>query len=238
MVKSVEEIRRLTKAAQVNEYASRESISAIKVGSSAGEVKRIYMESVTRNGGAPALFLYSKHGLSITDDPSYRFRNGDTIYIDFNCTYDMYYADTGYTVVIGEPTSDSLRIYETLRGAISAALQSVRPGVPSSIPGNTMSAFLEQRGIAPLNAQGHGIGLEPKEYPAIRRSGSHAKEEFSDGIVTMSKDILLEKGMVLNLEVPYFRFGAGSFQIEKTMLVTESGVSPLISQDREAPLIL
>ena len=63
---------------------------------------------------------------------------------------------------------------------------------------------------------GHGIGLEMYEAPLV--------EENSDA--------LLEAGMVINVETPYYESGYGGFQVEDTIVVTETGEELLTHADR------
>jgi Xaa-Pro aminopeptidase len=43
---------------------------------------------------------------------------------------------------------------------------------------------------------------------------------------------VLEPGMVVNVEVPLYELGFGGFQIEDTLLVTETGHEYLIDLDK------
>ena len=63
---------------------------------------------------------------------------------------------------------------------------------------------------------GHGIGLELYEPPSINPAS----------------DIILEEGMVFNVEPPYYELGLGGFQVEDTVVVTDKGFRFLTSLDR------
>ena len=47
------------------------------------------------------------------------------------------------------------------------------------------------------------------------------------------EDRLLEPGMVLFVEIPYYAYGVGAFQVEDMVLVTEGGYEKLTGLSRE-----
>ena len=63
---------------------------------------------------------------------------------------------------------------------------------------------------------GHGIGLELYEPPSINPTS----------------EIVLEEDMVINVEPPYYELGLGGFQVEDTIVVTDSGFRFLTTLDR------
>ena len=67
------------------------------------------------------------------------------------------------------------------------------------------------------NHVGHGIGIECYDLPNI----------------TALSDDVLEEGMVLNVETPYYELGFGGVQVEDTLLVTKSGFQKLTRNDRD-----
>jgi len=61
-----------------------------------------------------------------------------------------------------------------------------------------MLEVLRGDGLEHAGASGHGLGIEPKEYPLIDARGG----VYRDECVAVDADIVLESGMVLNLECP------------------------------------
>jgi len=68
---------------------------------------------------------------------------------------------------------------------------------------------------------GHGIGLELYEPP----------------IITPTTDIILEVGMIFNIEPPYYELGLGGFQVEDTVVVTDKGFRLLTTLDRDLGIL-
>jgi Xaa-Pro aminopeptidase len=64
---------------------------------------------------------------------------------------------------------------------------------------------------------GHGIGIEPYEPPFL----------------TETSEEILEEGMVLNVETPYYEMGFGGVQLEDTIVITNDGYRPLTKLNRD-----
>jgi len=57
-----------------------------------------------------------------------------------------------------------------------------------------------------------------------------------DDCINVAADLLLEAGMVFNLECAIFMPGVGTTHIERSFVVTPDGCRPLTPQDRSAPI--
>jgi Xaa-Pro aminopeptidase len=79
------------------------------------------------------------------------------------------------------------------------------------------------RGLTGTFPTGHGIGLEVRGYPIVVPDTGL---RIADDTVGVPADVLLEEGMVVNLEVTQFIPGVGSLEVEVTTLVTGSGARP------------
>jgi len=233
MVKSDEEISRLGKAAEIAEKAAIESVNEMRPGMHIGEAAQVFNEKVAKGGAIFDHYFYSRSGLELCGYPDWKLERGHSLYLDFGCMYRMYFSDSGFTVMVGPIEESLLKTYDALRETMSDTLEKVRPGVRPSALAQTMQELLRKRGIGTNQGQGHGIGIEPRDYPII---SENLQGTVSDGFVHVSVDIPLEKGMVINLEIPYFKFGVGSFHLERTVSVTDNGYSDLTIQDRGRPL--
>ena len=68
---------------------------------------------------------------------------------------------------------------------------------------------------------GHGIGLEPYERP----------------ILTPGNADIIEPGMVLSIETPYYEFGLGALHVEDPILVRETANERLTISSGEMGVI-
>ena len=103
---------------------------------------------------------------------------------------------------------------------------------PGTTPSEVMEVFeklYEKKGIRDADYQGHGIGLEPREYPIMGRGGA---KTVADQVVEQDTDIPLEPDMVISLETSLYEFGRGSYEVERTYVVGKSSLEPITS-DRD-----
>jgi Xaa-Pro aminopeptidase len=63
---------------------------------------------------------------------------------------------------------------------------------------------------------GHGIGIECYDPPFLNPTSGH----------------ILEEGMVVNVETPYYELGFGGVQVEDTLVVTKNGYQLFTKADR------
>ena len=222
LIKTEEELARLRRAAHVNEEAVAEVMSQLRAGVSEAALLQTYREAVARRGGALE-FWNSAGGRRAGDffqSGAYRLRKGDTYRFDAGLVLDHYHADTGGVAVIGPPTARQREIYATITAGMQAALEKVRPGATCEDVWRAGVETVARRGIKDYDVLrsdlGHGIGIEPR-VPDLMRGNT----------------LVLEPGMVINVEVPYYEVGYGGFQLEYSLLLTAPGHERLIPNSRD-----
>ncbi|HEY2598942.1 MAG TPA: M24 family metallopeptidase [Candidatus Dormibacteraeota bacterium] len=143
---------------------------------------------------------------------------GDLVRLDITIERLGYWADTGRTACVGEPSELVSGRYAAIRGAVEAGLAAIRPGVRvAEIYDIAMGKAT--LGIAGYRRKhvGHSIGARPY-----------------DGFLVAPDDATqLEPNMVLNVEVPYYGVGWGGLQLEETVVVTADGCVPLTKMSRD-----
>jgi len=222
LIKTEEELARLRRAAQANEEAVAEVMARLREGVSEAELLQVYSEAVARRGGAIE-FWNSAGGRRAGDffqSGAYRLRKGDTYRFDAGMVLDHYHADTGGVAVLGPPTPRQREIYATITAGMEAALEKVRPGATYEDVWRAGVETVAGRGIKGYDVLrsdlGHGIGIEPR-VPDLMRGNA----------------LVIEPGMVINVEVPYYEMGYGGFQLEYSLVVTERGHERLIPNRRD-----
>lgn len=228
-VKSEEEIRRLTRSAEINEQAGMESLALARPGRSALDLAGHFRRRVGELGADVDHFAFGVNGLGIGTEVDYRFAANDVLFVDFGCNFRHYYADTGTTLVLGTPSPVLRERYAAAQACLAAGVSQVRPGVRVSVVRGAMMADLNARGIIAANPHGHGFGLEVRDYPIVVAENGL---RIQDDCVNVSSDLPLEVDMVINLEVPIFLAGTGSVHSEASFVVTPQGCRPLVAQDR------
>jgi len=233
MIKSPEEIKRLTRASQINEQAALESLALAKPGLAVSEMVAHYHVSVARQGALFDHFAYGINGQGIATEADYRLKERDVLYVDFGCNYKHYYSDSGTTLALGPWNGEFKARHAALHSCMSAAQRVMRPGLPVSEVEAVMWAVLEERGLTRAFPHGHGLGLEVRDYPIIvKRNGLRIKDDCVD----VDADLPLEADMVINLESAYFMPGNGSVHMERSYLITVDGCRDLHEHDRSAPI--
>jgi Xaa-Pro dipeptidase len=233
MVKSAEEVRRLETATQTAYHAATASLGSARVGTKISELRQRYVSKIAEAGAQLDHFIAAPHGIGIQEVPDYRLEDGDVLYVDYGCIYQHYYSDNGTTLVLGGFDSEFARRYEVLRAGLEAGIEQLRPGVAASAARRSMIDTLAERGITGSNAHGHGVGLEVRDYPIIMPENGL---RIRDDCIDISSDVPFEAGMVVNLELPLYLFGAGSLHMEQTFLITADGARRLDSDEPTQPV--
>jgi Xaa-Pro dipeptidase len=241
MVKTHDEIERLRTVGLKNERAAMALLKGVREGASEEELTQLCLESIAKEGavfefcntasGTQSSMPILSYGYYHTPS-GYYLKRGDLFKYDCGCIFDKYHADVGGCAVIGSPTKKQTDCYRAIEAGMEKALELLRPGaLPSQIFQETV-ATVEKAGLKDYSKRagfcGHGIGLEARDYPVLRRPVK-STSPFLPG----SYDIPVEENMIINVEVPYSALGFGGLQIEYTLLVTKNGCEKLYPQKRE-----
>lgn len=159
-------------------------------------------------------------------------RSDDVLFVDFGCIYRHYFCDSGLTLAVGEMPQRLATAYEHVRASVDAGSKALRPGVKASEVHKALVEPLIEVGLPPHGAHGHGLGVEVRDYPIVVADNGL---RIRDDCVNEEADVVLEDGMVLNLESPLHLAGIGSVHVEQTFLVTAAGAKSLVTQDRSEP---
>jgi Xaa-Pro aminopeptidase len=137
---------------------------------------------------------------------------GDAVVLDFGGTLEHYHSDMTRTVFVGEPDTEFLRIYDTVRKAHDAAMAFAGPGAKCEDVDHAARRIITESGYGEyfIHRTGHGIGLEVHEEPYI-----------VEGNTT-----ILEPGMAFSIEPGIYIPGRYGVRIEDCVIVTEAGVEP------------
>lgn len=219
-VKTPAEIDRIRRAAAIAEQVELDLISASAAGADWAEVVRAVPHLVTGRGGTPGFFTggASWQGGFVFAPHSLTLSKGDLVRLDVGLSVDGYWADTGRTVSLGEPSEVVRRRYAAIRSGVEAVLNAIRPGVTFATLYEI--AIGEVRRTIPAYQRhhcGHAIGLRP----------------YDGELVAPGETVPLEAGMTVNVEVPYYEIGWGGMQLEETVVVEPGGCRALTTLGRD-----
>jgi methionyl aminopeptidase len=102
----------------------------------------------------------------------YTLRDGDLLTMDMAVTIDGWSADSAFSVVVGDPAPEDLRLIEATEVALEAAIGVARPGNRLGDISAAIGAVAAEYGY-PVNLEfgGHGIGRTMHEDPHIPNNG-------------------------------------------------------------------
>jgi len=221
-VKTPEEIERLRKACRATqegcrkliEYASRlsfedDAAAAARAASMMQGAETIGFCAVGSAFRSANVHNNPRHE-PITEGSVFRF--------DYGAIYEGYWGDLARSFVVGKPDREQQKYHDAVRAAQEAGLRAVRAGVTADYVyrealrgGQAYDPELRREHV------GHGLGLEVHEEPLLR----------------LGNEQVIEAGMVMCVEVGKYISDLGGFQIEDTILVTESGIEIMDSLPKD-----
>jgi Xaa-Pro dipeptidase len=226
MVKTPEEVRRLTRAVEAIEAAYEAALAAAAAGMTEAEMAAVFDRETIAQGCVPLFTVIAfgeRSALPNAVPGGRRLHNGDIIRFDIGCRSEAYASDIARTAVFGQPTARQRAYYQAILDGEDAALAVLRPGVRAADVFAAAVAGTRRGGIPRYDRHhvGHGIGLDVYDHPVLAPGAETA----------------LEPGMVLEVETPYYEVGFGGLQVEDTALVTDRGFRLLTRTPRELRIV-
>lgn len=225
VIKSEDELLRLSKAEQIGDLAFSHILQFIKPGKTEMEVA-LELEYFMKSHGASGLsfdtIVASGPNSSLPHAvPTERIlKDGDFVTMDFGCVYKGYCSDMTRTIYIGkEPSKKQQEIYEIVLQAQLAALAEIKPGMKCSDVDAVARNFIKDAGYGSYfgHGLGHGVGLYIHEEPRF----SPKCEE------------LLTPGVVITVEPGIYLPGEFGVRIEDMIQITEDGYRNLTSSPKK-----
>ncbi|OQY06137.1 MAG: hypothetical protein B6I22_06090 [Desulfobacteraceae bacterium 4572_123] len=226
LIKTQDEVNRLERSSEIIELGIRNAIKAICEGATEFEISQALLKKVIENGAVsswPAVGVGLRGGLSNVIPAPYPVKNGDLIRFDVGCVYKYYNSDCARTVVLGKAGEKQQAYHHAIKSGLEKALDIIRPGVRVSEIFKTAVQGVRDAGLPHYRRHhvGHGIGIEPYEPPFL----------------TETSQEILEEGMVVNVETPYYEMGLGGIQLEDTVMVTADGYRPFTKSSRDLQIV-
>jgi Xaa-Pro dipeptidase len=218
-IKDRDEVEHLRIACELTELGMQGAIDRLRTGMSEVAVNSAYQVAVHEQVMAEARFGAFRQAegmasIGIGADQPRRVGPGLTIKFDMQVDIAGYHSDVGRTVAF-EPASEQIEVYDALREALARAEAAIRPGVTFAEIYHAGAGAMHEQGFTNYSRGhlGHSVGLTQhfEEPPFI------SPFEFRPVV----------PNMVLSLELPYYIYGVGAFQLERMIEVTEDGAQPM-----------
>jgi len=215
--KSPAEIALLRQAGAITEAALGAFIPTIRPGASRDALGRGFLDCVqdaARGAAGVTAWEYIGFGTSPWSSAG-GLERGDVLKVDVGAVVQGYTADLARTFTLGPAPRRAQQVHAALRRAFEAGYRMFRPGTALRDIHAACLRAVRDAGF-PSYARGHfGHGL----------GASIWSEEWP--YTAADSDAVLEAGMVMAFEAPWYIDGIGGFIIEDMLLITEDGAETL-----------
>jgi Xaa-Pro dipeptidase len=227
MLKTPGEVERLSEAARITEAAIAASTRTIRVGATQREIAAAFRRSVVAEEAeirADNVSIDRGAALGNVNWPDDRVRDGSVVRYDVGAIHRGYAADIARCFSASPPEVQVARRYEAVRRGQAAALEVLRPGVRASQLFEAAVAATREAGLPHYERThvGHGIGIAGGYDPPLLAPDDHT---------------VIEAGMVLCVETPYYEVGRHGLQVEDMVVVTDDGFEFLSHSSRDLEVI-
>jgi Xaa-Pro aminopeptidase len=214
MVKSAAELVLIRRSVETNSRAFEQTMARVKPGVRERDLASELEYRMRRLGAEKPSFETIvasgvRSALPHAQPTAARLTPGDLVVIDMGAFQDGYASDMTRMLSVGAPNVKVKRMYRAVLEAQLAAIDAVRPGVPSVSVDRAARRVLAGFGLDHcfIHSTGHGLGLEIHEPPRLGKRDRHR----------------LCPGMAITIEPGAYIEGFGGVRIEDTVVVTESG---------------
>jgi Xaa-Pro aminopeptidase len=226
MVKTQEEIRRLRAAVQVTEKAILEVVGMAREGITGAEMTQEFEKTLIDQGARPlftGLGVGRSSAIGQCPPGDVPLRRGERIWFDVGCKHQGYSSDVGRTFSFGDPDERTRRYYQATLEGQKRGLETAKAGATAAEVYHATMAAVESAGIPNYRRRhvGHGMGISGYDPP----------------LLAPGDETILEEGMVMAIEPPYYELGTGAILVEDTFVVTKGQPELLTSLSRELEII-
>ena len=222
-IKSAWEIEQVVAAHDVTQKALVHAASIIEKNVTVEDLHRAFMQHVWSQPNATGIrfdFITVGQNFSPSAQTHRRVgaRPGDIVKFDLGAEVNGYGADIARNFVLGQPSAFAADVHASLLAAHDVLVDGAVPGRSlADLYAEVMS--VARRGLPRYNRGhvGHSTGLEVEMHPHVCASDSES----------------IAAGMVLSLELPYYGYGVGAFNIEDMVVVGESETRVLTTMSKE-----
>lgn len=222
-IKTAGEIERLRGAVRVTERGILAALARAQPGVTERELQVEFDRAVIGEGGVPVSSMCIGSGprsaLSNCQAGDRRLAAGEVIRFDGGVRHRWYRSDIARIAALGDPGERARRHYEALRAGAERAIEAIRPGLRCADLFRLAVETVRREGLADYQRGhvGHGIGINNYDAPDL----------------SPTSDEVLEEGMVLCVETPYYELGWAGLQLENTVVVRAGGAESLMSLGNE-----
>ena len=220
----------------------------VKPGITTLELDRFAEKAIAQRGVVSSFKGYDPHGLpkypavlcvSVNDEivhgiPGPReLEEGDIVGLDFGVSVDGFHGDSAVTVPVGSVSSESQKLIDVTRDALSCGIDQMVPGRRLSDIGHAIQNRVEPEGFSVVRVfAGHGVGEKLHEPPWIPNYGKPGRgPRLMPGMVFAIEPMVdMGRSDVRMLDDEWTAVtadGSLSAHFEHTILISDDGPDPL-----------
>ena len=226
MIKSASEIHAIRTSVQTNSKAFARAVPKIREGMTETDLAAELEYQMRRLGAEKPSFETIVAAGVRTALPHAQPRTEKLhklLLVDMGCVLAGYASDMTRMLHLGNPGSQTRKLYKAVLEAQLTAIDAVRAGIKAGDVDRAARRVLKAHGFERqfVHSTGHGLGLEIHEPPRLgKRDATY-----------------LEAGMAITIEPGAYIEGFGGVRIEDTVLVTESGCEILTPTSKELVVV-
>lgn len=198
-IKSASELEAMRKAGQVVARMIAAVKEAVEPGITTKQLDTVAAKELKRQGAKPAFLGYMGFPATICTSVNEQIvhgipgdrvlKEGDLVKVDVGAVVDGLYGDSAMTIPVGQVSEEAMRLIETTKNSLDAAIAVVKSGNRLGDIGAAVQEYAESRGYGVVREYvGHGIGRNLHEEPQIPNYG------------VAGRGALLHAGMVIAIE--------------------------------------
>ncbi|MCF8532322.1 MAG: Xaa-Pro peptidase family protein [Reyranella sp.] len=217
-VKTATEIDHLREAARVAERSIKTALKAARPGVTEIDLARAFHAETVVGDAYPVLGCIgfgTRSAMPNVMPSAAVLEQGQVIRFDVGGRYKHYRADIARIAVMGEADARTRQYYKALSAGVQRVLEMVKPGVRTTDLFEAAVETVRREGIPHYNRThvGHGIGIDGYDLPDLAPTSDH----------------IVEEGMVMCVETPYYELGWCGLQREDTIVIRRDGAESFMT---------
>lgn len=242
-LKSAAELEAMRTSCRMTAEVLNQVAAAVQPGITTGELDALTRRLIEGMKAKPSFLGYNGYPgaicISINDEVIHGIPGrrvvlpGDVVSLDVGVFYNGFNGDSATTVMVGVTDPDVIRLVETTKRALEAAVAAAKPGGHLSDVSHTVESIAKAAGCSVVREfVGHGVGRHLHEDPQIPNYGAPGRGPLLKPGMTLAIEPMVNLGRpeVVVLEDKWTvvtRDGKPSAHFEHTVAVLEESVEVL-----------
>ena len=233
-VKSPLEVNKIEAAAKHVDAGLRAGLAAVRAGASENDIVAAMMGNAIADGSEylgmePLVSTGPRTGIPHGTWRRRKLAHGEPAFLEMAACHDRYHAALMRSAWLGTPPDEALRMYDTCREGLQAALDTARPGATCEDVHLACQRVIDRHGYTEnyRKRTGYSIGI------------SFAPDWGEGGILSLFSGVTTElrPGMTFHIPPALRIYGEFTVGVSETIVITDTGCRVLGSVERKLSVI-